>query len=89
MPLFSSTWFANNRDPAFASAAGATAAVVFALLVVYRQQKRIAASQRSGVREIPIPKQQYPFFGTHFQIFSILFKWDMSFVLFLFFFIAI
>ena len=66
MPLFSSTWFTNNRDPAFASAAGATAAVIFALLVVHRQQKRIAASQRSGVKEIPVPKEQYPFFGIDF-----------------------
>ncbi|KAI9262141.1 cytochrome P450 [Phascolomyces articulosus] len=63
MPLFSTNWW-NNRDPAFTSAAGATVAVLFAILAVYKQQKRIAAGQHQpGTKEIPTPKQQYPFFG--------------------------
>ena len=73
MPLFSSTWFTNSRDPVFTSTVGATAAVVLALLVVYRQQKHITAAQRSGVKEIPTPKEQYPLFGIHLQIFSFFF----------------
>ncbi|KAI7852764.1 cytochrome P450 [Circinella umbellata] len=63
MPLFSSTWFTNNRDSTFASAVGASAAVAFALLVAYKQQKRITSSQQPGAKEIPIPKGQYPLFG--------------------------
>ncbi|KAI7852765.1 cytochrome P450 [Circinella umbellata] len=63
MPLFSSTWITNNQDKALASAVGATAVVTLALLAVYKQQKRITASQRSGLKEIPTPKEQYPFFG--------------------------
>ncbi|KAG2222956.1 hypothetical protein INT45_012934 [Circinella minor] len=63
MPLFSSTWFTNNKDSTFASAVGASAAVAFALLVVYKQQNRITPSQQPGVKEIPIPRGQYPFFG--------------------------
>ena len=69
MPLFSSTWFTNSRDPPFASAAGTTAAVIFAVLVAYRQQKRITASQRSGAKEIPTAKEQYPLFDIHLQLF--------------------
>ena len=64
MPLLS---LLKGRDPVVntstASTAVAAAAAVFALLFVYNQQKRLQVPPGS-IKQIPMPKEHYPVFGT-------------------------